>query len=219
MKFLKCWWSLACFQSRGQLTITVLCFRPPSPPTWIRWEVPSLRLEDMTTWEKPLTFSVSINLRNDCRDTRKEGNCNLWVLILFMWAIQRDQQEMDLVCPLSLGVVVEEGSHDWSADDGQTFSCFQLIGQRQQTRLHYVLLSIHAHQNQDLRPENARTETRFSHCFHAMNVTSETLKLRLTSSSWCVAAPPPTSWERIVQRWERYRVFHHPILSQLCHTE
>lgn len=69
MKFLNSWWHSGCFQLRGQLTITVLCFRPPSPPTWIKWDVPSLRLEEMTTWVKPFTFSCSINLRNDCRDT------------------------------------------------------------------------------------------------------------------------------------------------------
>lgn len=71
IKFLNCWWYSGCFQFRGQLTITVLCFRPPSPPTWIRWDVPSLRLEEMTTWEKPFTFSVSINLRKDYKYTER----------------------------------------------------------------------------------------------------------------------------------------------------
>lgn len=75
IKFLNCWWHSGCFQFRGQLTITVLCFRPPSPPTWIRWDVPSLRLEEMTTWEKPFTFSVSINLRRDYKYTERWRVC------------------------------------------------------------------------------------------------------------------------------------------------
>lgn len=64
----------------------------------------------------------------------------------------RDERT-DLICPLGLSVVVEECSLDWGANDGQTLPCFQLIGQRDQARLFYVLLSIHTHQNQDLRPD------------------------------------------------------------------
>lgn len=65
IKLRNCWWDSGCFQLCGQLTITVLCFKPPSPPTWIKCDVPSLKLEDMTTWGKPFTFSVSISFRKD----------------------------------------------------------------------------------------------------------------------------------------------------------
>ncbi|TNN76500.1 hypothetical protein EYF80_013365 [Liparis tanakae] len=36
-------------QLRGQDTSTALCFRPPSPLAWRRWEVASRRLEDTVT--------------------------------------------------------------------------------------------------------------------------------------------------------------------------
>lgn len=39
---------------------TVLCFMPPRPADWMRWEKPSLRLEDTTTWQKPLVLSVDM---------------------------------------------------------------------------------------------------------------------------------------------------------------
>ena len=162
MKFLNCWWNWGCFQLRGQLTITVLCFRPPSPPTWIRWDVPSRRLEEMTTWEKPFTFSVSISLRRDCRDTEWVSewwqHWSLWKHVLCgeqveACVLRMNDQCPDLVGPLSLSVVVEERPMKCGTNDGQTFPCFQLIGQRQQARLLYVLLGINTQQNQDLRPD------------------------------------------------------------------
>lgn len=67
---MNCWRYSGCFQLQGQLTITVLCFRPPSPPIWIKWDVPSRMLEEMTTCEKPFTFSTAISLRRDCISVR-----------------------------------------------------------------------------------------------------------------------------------------------------
>lgn len=74
MKFLQVWCSSPCFQLRGQDTSTALCFRPPNPLAWRRWEVASRRFEDTVTWEKPFTFSVSISLRSALKD-KTENNC------------------------------------------------------------------------------------------------------------------------------------------------
>ncbi|TNN30509.1 hypothetical protein EYF80_059339 [Liparis tanakae] len=49
--------SLACLQVPGQAMSTVLCFMPPRPAVWMRWETPSRRLDDTTTWQKPLVRS------------------------------------------------------------------------------------------------------------------------------------------------------------------
>lgn len=53
----------ASFQDWGHARSTVLCFMPPSPADWIRWDMPSLRLDDTTSWQKPLVFSVPIRDR------------------------------------------------------------------------------------------------------------------------------------------------------------
>lgn len=58
MKFLQDCGSLDCFQAPGQAIRTVLCFMPPNPADWIRWETPSRRLEETTTWQKPLVRSA-----------------------------------------------------------------------------------------------------------------------------------------------------------------
>lgn len=52
--------SLDCRQVPGQAMSTVLCFMPPSPADWMRWEKPSLRLDDTTTWQKPLVRSADM---------------------------------------------------------------------------------------------------------------------------------------------------------------
>ncbi len=65
MKFLQRWCSSACFQFLGKLTRTVLWRRPPRPPAWIRCEVASRRLEEITTWLNPFTFSTSISFLRD----------------------------------------------------------------------------------------------------------------------------------------------------------
>lgn len=62
MKFLQDWASLACLQLAGQAMRTVLCFIPPRPADWMRWEKPSLRLEDTTTWQKPLVRSAAMEV-------------------------------------------------------------------------------------------------------------------------------------------------------------
>lgn len=62
MKFLQDWASLACLQLLGQAMRTVLCFIPPRPADWMRWEKPSRRLEDTTTWQKPLVRSAAMEL-------------------------------------------------------------------------------------------------------------------------------------------------------------
>lgn len=49
MKFLQVWWSSFWRQLRGQPTSTVLCCSPPSPLDWMRWDMPSRRLEEITT--------------------------------------------------------------------------------------------------------------------------------------------------------------------------
>lgn len=51
------------FQDSGQAMSTVLCFMPPRPADWIRWDIPSRRLEDTTSWQKPLVFSAPIRDR------------------------------------------------------------------------------------------------------------------------------------------------------------
>ncbi len=71
MKFLQLWWSSACFQLRGQQARTVLCWRPPNPPAWIKCDVASLMLEEMTTWQKPFTFSASMSFFRDFETQNK----------------------------------------------------------------------------------------------------------------------------------------------------
>lgn len=61
MKFFQETGSLDCFQVPGQAMRTVLCFMPPRPAVWMRWEKPSRRLDDATTWQKPLVRSVVID--------------------------------------------------------------------------------------------------------------------------------------------------------------
>jgi hypothetical protein len=46
---------------------TVLCLMPPRPADWIKWDVPSRRLEDTTSWQNPLVFSTPIRDRMFCR--------------------------------------------------------------------------------------------------------------------------------------------------------
>lgn len=60
MKFFHDCGSLDCLQVPGQPIRTVLCFMPPSPADWMRWEKPSLRFEDTTTWQNPFVFSVDM---------------------------------------------------------------------------------------------------------------------------------------------------------------
>lgn len=52
--------SSLCLQPYGQPITTVLCFMPPRPQDWIRWTTPSRTLDATTTWQKPLTRSISI---------------------------------------------------------------------------------------------------------------------------------------------------------------
>lgn len=60
MKFFHDCASLDCLQAPGQAIRTVLCFMPPSPADWMRWEKPSLRFEDTTTWQKPFVRSADM---------------------------------------------------------------------------------------------------------------------------------------------------------------
>lgn len=62
MKFLQDWASLDCLQFPGHAIRTVLCFIPPSPADWMRWEKPSRRLDDTTTWQKPLVRSAAMTV-------------------------------------------------------------------------------------------------------------------------------------------------------------
>lgn len=48
---------------------TVLCFMPPRPAAWMRCEVPSLRLQDTTSWQKPFIFSAPISARMFCEES------------------------------------------------------------------------------------------------------------------------------------------------------
>lgn len=74
MKFFHDCGSLDCFQFPGQAIRTLLCFMPPSPADWMRWEKPSLRLEDTTTWQKPLVRSAVIT---DLMFWRETGDLKL----------------------------------------------------------------------------------------------------------------------------------------------
>lgn len=65
----------SCFQDAGQAMSTVLCFMPPRPADWMRWDMPSRRLEDTTSWQKPLVFSVPIRDRMFWGD-RSGGRCH-----------------------------------------------------------------------------------------------------------------------------------------------
>lgn len=57
-----------------------------------------------------------------------------------------------LLCTLGLFVVLQIGALESRPNDGQTFACLQLVGERQQTRLLHVLLCICADQHQQLWP-------------------------------------------------------------------
>lgn len=60
MKFLLAEESWACFHPTGQAIRTALCFIPPNPADWMSREKPSRRLDDTTTWEKPLVRSAAM---------------------------------------------------------------------------------------------------------------------------------------------------------------
>lgn len=60
MKVFQARGSSLCLQPYGQPITTVLCFMPPRPQDWIRWTTPSRTLDATTTWQKPLTRSISI---------------------------------------------------------------------------------------------------------------------------------------------------------------
>lgn len=53
----------SCFQDCGQAMSTVLCLMPPRPADWIRWDMPSRRVQDTTSWQKPFIFSMLIKDR------------------------------------------------------------------------------------------------------------------------------------------------------------
>lgn len=224
MKFWNCWWCSGCLQLCGQLTITVLCFRPPRPPAWIRWDVPSLRLEETTTWAKPFTFSASISLRKDCRKSERKKRFawahSVWPVIDLLRALYACKRvcpwmTADLICSLGLSVAVQERSLHRSPDDGKTLACLQLIGQGEQARLFNGLLLINARQNQDLRPSKTSTNSSSVQQLREKYICGSK---RPTASSWCVEAPPPASWVQSVQRWGRCLVSHHPTPSLLCDT-
>lgn len=59
------------FQAPGQPTSTVLCFMAPRPADWMRCDVPSRRLDDTTSWQKPLVFSALIRARIFCDTGRR----------------------------------------------------------------------------------------------------------------------------------------------------
>lgn len=73
IKFLLAEESWVCFQAAGQAIRTVLCFIPPSPADWMSRENPSRRLDDTTTWEKPLVRSTAMAAFKFCRETNKDG--------------------------------------------------------------------------------------------------------------------------------------------------
>lgn len=73
MKFLQVWWSSLLRQLRGHPTSTVLCCSPPRPLDWMRCDMPSRTLQEVTTWQKPLTFSASINRRIDWAGGAERG--------------------------------------------------------------------------------------------------------------------------------------------------
>lgn len=60
MKVFQARGSSLCLQPYGQPITTVLCFIPPRPQDWIKWMMPSRTLDATTTWQKPLTLSISI---------------------------------------------------------------------------------------------------------------------------------------------------------------
>lgn len=74
MKFLLAEESWACFQPAGQAIRTALCFIPPSPADWMSREKPSRRLDDTTTWEKPLVRSAAMAALRFCRNKEEVYN-------------------------------------------------------------------------------------------------------------------------------------------------
>ncbi len=149
MKFLQPLWSSACFQLRGQQARTVLCWRPPNPPAWIKCDVASLMLEEMTTWQKPFTFSASMSFLRDFETQNKMRNyINSYIKMKFQRMLSEQVHcECHLFGLLSLRIVFQVGSLQSGAHDGQTLPSLQLTGQRQQTRLLHVQLRIHAEQD------------------------------------------------------------------------
>lgn len=82
MKVFQARGSSLCLQPYGHPITTVLCFIPPRPQDWIKWMMPSRTLDATTTWQKPLTLSISImfliayNMR---RGQKKLINKNQWL--------------------------------------------------------------------------------------------------------------------------------------------
>lgn len=82
---------------------------------------------------KPFTFSVSINLRNDCRDTDR-GQAQLLEKVTILRCMRQKlsvcSRVTDLICLMSFSVIVKEGSLNTGANNSQTLPSFKLIGQR-----------------------------------------------------------------------------------------
>lgn len=72
MKFLQRWCSSACFQFLGKPTSTALWRRPPRPPACIKCDVASRRLDEITTWLNPFSFSTSISFLTDWQMEEKQ---------------------------------------------------------------------------------------------------------------------------------------------------
>ncbi len=86
MKFLQDCGSLDCFQLAGQAIRTELCFIPPSPADWMRWEKPSRRFDDTTTWQKPFVFSAAMADLMLCRVIKRTNDAS-WHAQFSLWPL------------------------------------------------------------------------------------------------------------------------------------
>lgn len=173
MKFLQVWWSSLLRQLRGQPTSTVLCCSPPRPLDWMRCDIPSRTLQEVTTWQKPLTFSASISRRIDWSGGAERGKSHLAPPTLALGAALLPRSPGHF-CPMGQGlaegkvshgwfcwahllgtldlqVVVQEGAVQHGAHNGQPLAGLQLVGEGEQLWVSHVLVLVHPDEHQQLR--------------------------------------------------------------------
>lgn len=125
MKFLHVEESWACFHAAGQAISTVLCFIPPRPADWMSREKPSRRLDDTTTWEKPLVRSAAmaalnfysiqmkrrskLNLQFNCFVWRYGKTWCFWYSLIDHYLIKMDKIPHGPVCT-SLEIILNRWS-------------------------------------------------------------------------------------------------------------
>lgn len=150
--------SSLCLQPYGQPITTVLCFMPPRPHDWMRWTTPSRTFDATTTWQKPLTRSISIMFFMAWRKQWEKSQTHAasasslspGVLVSSLSPSTRSIP-VYLLCCLHLPIAVQEVALDDAAHDGEALAGLQLRGEGEHPRVFHVQVFVQLQQHQQLR--------------------------------------------------------------------